>query len=364
MNRWIKLKVLLLMMSIIFLTSCVQTEKILSQSEMGIKTKWVVDTIGREVEVPEDPQRIATLYATTGHIVTMLDADEKITAVNNGLKRDKLLHRFAPSIKKAPSVMVSGTINIEELLSLKVDLVFIPLEIYEEGNQVKVLEKHKIPYIVTEFQSINEQKQMVSLIGNILNNEEEAKRYNDMYDNIIDEIITVTNVLSEDEKIRVYHSINEATCTVAEDTLPADWMKIAGGIDVSIGSNLLRDGDKYYTTLEEILLWNPDVVLCNEDGVDKYIQENPQWKSMDAVINDKVFLMPIGISRWGHKTSLETPLAIAWTAKKLYPHKFKDLDVELLTKTFYKDLFEYDLLDKELNQLMSGKNMRFTKDLK
>ncbi len=38
--------------------------------------------------------------------------------------------------------------------------------------------------------------------------------------------------------------------------------------------------------------------------------------------NHCAYQAPIGISRWGHPGSLETPLAVLWTAKTVYPDKF------------------------------------------
>ena len=68
--------------------------------------------------------------------------------------------------------------------------------------------------------------------------------------------------------------------------------------------------------------------------------------------------MPIGISRWGHPGSIETPLAILWAAKQIYPEKFNDLDMAAETKTFYKDFFEYNLSDDLAVKILSGKLVR------
>ena len=106
------------------------------------------------------------------------------------------------------------------------------------------------------------------------------------------------------------------------------------------------------------MMWNPDVILVNEDGVDEYIRTKDQWQTLNAVIHDRVYLMPNGISRWGHPTSIETPLAILWTAKTLYPDYFEDLNVEEAARTFYREFFEYEISDELLQQVMIGKGMR------
>ncbi len=148
-------------------------------------TVTVTDSAGRTVDVPYDPEHIACLYATTGHMVTMLDRGKNIVAVNNGLKRDKLLNQLEPAIEDAALTVVSGQINIESLLEKDVTLAFIPLDIYADKRQVEQLETLGMPYVVVDYQSISEQLEAVECIGQIVGNEEEATRYREFYDEVI-----------------------------------------------------------------------------------------------------------------------------------------------------------------------------------
>ncbi len=144
--------------------------------------------------------------------------------------------------------------------------------------------------------------------------------------------------IPEADRIRVYHSVNEATRTDKRGTLPAEWTEMAGAVNVSLDQDLRLLEDKYFASLEQILLWNPDVIIVNEDGVTDYILENPQWSPLKAVKQGKVYQMPNGVSRWGHPNSLETPLALVWTADLLYPELFADVDLEEMTRGFYRVL--------------------------
>jgi iron complex transport system substrate-binding protein len=83
---------------------------------------------------------------------------------------------------------------------------------------------------------------------------------------------------------------------------------------------------------------------------------------VSAVKNKRVYQMPIGISRWGHPGSLETPLALLWTAKTIYPDYFRDIDIFAETKTFYKRFFNYELGDALVRQMLTGQGMRLDKN--
>lgn len=323
----------------------------------------VTDCIGREVELPENVDRVAALYSPAGHITVMLGHGSSIVATSNGLQRDKMLHEICPDIKKASVVKVSGDFNTEELVALDVDVVLLSYDMYLDTKAVKKLDEFGIPYMVVAFNSIEEQKQLVNILADVFNEEHEAGQYCDFYDKIVSLTTKALADLPDEKKIRVYHSINEAVATVGKNTLPEDWMKVAGGVDVSLNGSLTSDNDKYYTTLEQILVWDPEVIICNVEGTDEYIRTQPAWTNIQAVKNSRVYLMPVGISRWGHTTSIETPLAILWTAKTLYPDYCKDIDMDSLIREFYSTLFEFDVSDEQIKQILAGKGMRLSKEL-
>ncbi len=355
-NRLKKQLLILLLMASLILPACSSGQS--SDQKTSVPTTLVSDTHGREVAVPNEMDSIGTLFAVAGHITTMLGEGEKITAISNGLRRDKLLLEICPSIGESVIPKVSGSINIEEVLTADPDLLFIDSEIATFEKETAKFDKLHIPYFVVDFNSIVEQQFLVQQMGIALNQEEEAQAYNDFYTDCIERVERIVATIPMEKRVRVYHSVNEATRTDAPDTLPADWLTIVGAINVSLDDPLEFTDNKYFASLEQIMMWNPDVILVNEDGVDEYIRTKDQWQTLNAVIHDRVYLMPNGISRWGHPTSIETPLAILWTAKTLYPDYFEDLNVEEAARTFYREFFEYEISDELLQQVMIGKGMR------
>ena len=94
--------------------------------------------------------------------------------------------------------------------------------------------------------------------------------------------------------------------------------------------------------------------------MDDYILSDEKWVGLSAVQTGRVYQIPIGITRMGHPTSLETPLALLWLTKLLYPDTFKvDLDAEI--KDFYQFFFGYKLSDEWLAAIKDGSEMRTPK---
>jgi iron complex transport system substrate-binding protein len=321
----------------------------------------VIDYMGREVAVPKKVNRIACLYAYTGHVVTMLGEGNKMVAVNNGLKRDNLLLDMNPAINDASVPNRGDKINIEELANTKPDLIFIQASTAKDEGEVRKLEELKIPYLVVNFNSIKEQQQSIAMIGKALGKSEKAEKFNRFYNEIVAEVSEKVQDIPVKDRVRVYHSVMEATRTDPADSLPAEWIKVAGAINVSVGENLRLIEKKYFASLEQILLWDPDVILVNQDGVADYIFGSSQWQTLKSVKTKKVYQLPNGVSRWGHPGGLETPLAILWTAKTLYPNKFADTNMEEITAKFYQEFFDYKLTPDLLEKILSGKDMRTPK---
>lgn len=322
------------------------------------KTITITDCLDREVQVPAKVERVACLYAFSGHVTAMLGQGDKIVAIPDGLKRDVLLNEIYPEISNALIPVLEGSINIEELLKADPDVVFVKNSTAINPAEVDKLDKFNIPFLAVDYTSIEGQQRAISVIAQALGVAERGKAYNDYYQNCIDRVQKVVATIPEDERVRVYHAVNEATRTDNPDSLPADWTKIAGADNVSVNQPLRQFEGKNFASLEQILLWDADVILVNEPGVADYITGNSQWSPLKAVKNNKVYQMPIGISRWGHPGGLETPLAIMWTANLLYPDRFTDINIKDEARGFYQEFFNYQVSDDMLDNILNGEGMR------
>ena len=361
------LKLLLLCLPLLYACGSRETDSPLPQEPeanmAAAPLLTVVDSIGHELTVPREIRRIACLYAFTCHVTTMLDRGGDIVAVVNGSKRDLLLNEVNPAIRLAGTPSAEGIINIEELLKLEPDIVFLKGETAGLESEIEKLERFSLPWAAIDYRSIKEQMEAIEIMGKILGRSEKARAYNDYYRESIRFTEERLEDLPREERIRVYHSVNEATRTDAPGTLEAEWTEIAGTMNVSVGEPLRFFDNKHFASLEQIFLWNPEVILVNQEGVDRYMLTNEKWAALPAVRAERVYQIPVGISRWGHPGGMETPLAIIWTAKKLYPERFRDVNLEEMVRNFYSTFFGIELTEEMTAQILSGRGMRLQKGL-
>jgi len=51
-------------------------------------------------------------------------------------------------------------------------------------------------------------------------------------------------------------------------------------------------------------------------------------------------------------------MGIPWTAKVLYPDKFKDIDLKGLTKEFYSNFYHYNPTDEQVINMLSSSGLK------
>lgn len=327
----------------------------------GSGARTIVDMLGRTVEIPAGLNTVASLSAFAGPMVVLYGWGDRMPATTNAVKRDLLIQAMEPALKDAVSVKSSGSMNAEEILRLNVELIFVDPEIYADPDERAKLEALGIPYVVIQFTDMAGQMEAARVIGEALGETEEAEAYVAYYQEAIDRVKRVVAEIPEEEIPRLYHSVNEAVRTDYPGSVPADWIAVTGVPNVSLeATDLEMKGDHAYTTLEQIYVWDPDLIIANEPGVDDYILTDEKWSGLRAVRERRVYQIPVGVTRWGHPNSVETPLAILWLAELLYPDRF-DIDIVAEMKHFYKTFFDYDMDDETAAAVLQGDGIRTPK---
>ncbi|KNZ40661.1 ABC transporter substrate-binding protein [Acetobacterium bakii] len=355
-RRWLGL--FLLVILIMTLVSGCQSQTIASVGP----TKTVTDCMDREVVIPADPQRVACLYASTAHIMAMLNQQDKIVGIPNGIKRDVLMTYKRPDIDSISVPFQEGSINIEELLATNTDLVLIRESTAQNKGEVEKLDKAGIPWVVVDYASLEELEKAITVAGNVFNESERAEGFNSYVRDTLALVEHRVYGIPDSSRVAVYHAVNEAARTDLNGDLCSQITDVAGVINVSTeGGSLISDAEKTMTTLEQIYTWNPDAIIANDANTTKYILTDSKWTGLNAVKNKQVTTLPVGVTRWGHPGSIEPHMAALFIAKLFYPDAFTDIDLVQTTRDYYKNWFDLDLTDEAITDILSGEGMRLSK---
>lgn len=328
----------------------------------SVPTKTITDCLNRKVVIPENPQRVACLYASTAHIMAMLGVEDKIVGIPNGIKRDVLMSYKRPDIATLSVPYSDGAINIEELLATNTDLALIRQSTAANAGEIEKLDKSGIPWVVVDYDSLEGLQKAITVTGNVFNQADRAAGYNTYLQSTLDFVSLRVANIPESARIKIYHAVNEAARTDLVGDLCNQITDVSGVINVSTqGGSLITDAEKTMTTLEQIYTWNPDAIIANDINATNYMLTDPKWSGLKAVTTKNVITLPVGISRWDHPGSIEPQMAALFIGSYFYPDQFSDLDLAQTTKDYYKQWFDLNLTDADITAILSGEGMRLSK---
>jgi len=321
----------------------------------------VTDYLGNQVKVKQNPDHIGSLFAVSSHVIAMYGDVEKIVTIPEGNTRDFLFCEIYPQILNARIVKGNNVLNIEEVAKKpRPEVLIANPEVTLDSSTVKNLTKLGIPIVTIAYDNVEQQQQIFELLGAITGHEAEAAAYNEYYRSVVDLVTSRTASVPEENRKTVYHAINELLRTDRANSLSSDWLNLVGVKNVGLSGKQEENHsiDKNYIALEELLKQNPEYIIINGADVLDYINASPQLHNLKAYREGHIYLLPLGVSRWGHPYSVETPLAILWTAKTVYPELFSDVDIEKETREFYQNFFDYELSDSQLAKILSGRGYK------
>lgn len=322
-----------------------------SYAEEGFR--MVKDSDGKEVAVPYHVTRVAPLIGAFAQVTGMLGAEQKICSSVPRLS--EMFYRIFPSVKQST---LSGNLpsNIETLIASKTQVVYGPTSFFLSEANIAQLQASGIAVVkISNFATIEEIKESVRLIAEILGEDapQKAQMFNNYYDKTLLEVQNRTASVSSKLTVLALNFSAGNYSTINDADIGAQYIKVAGGknaaSDYVIGS---KDIVKIVNG-EQILMWNPDVIITNSNPSREVILKNSAFQTLNAIKNKRVYVVPTGVYLWSVR-SAEGALQPLWLGKMFYPERFADLSLEKEVKYFYKEFYHYDVSDDEVKMILEG----------
>ncbi|MQS52792.1 ABC transporter substrate-binding protein [Companilactobacillus mishanensis] len=314
---------------------------------LAASTRTVTDNTGKNVKIPKKVKRIADLWHANNPILLMLGGENKLVATTKLTHDNALLTDLYPKVKKSAVPFNGESVNTEELINQKPDVV-----ISADKGQIETIRKAGIPAVNSMFQDFKGLKKTVTLTGNVLGGKSKtnAKIYNEQLD---DDIADVKNRVKYTKEPTVLHIVNKTDLTKVDgrNTIVDEWIKTAGG------KNAMKSkGNMIEVSAEEIIKANPDVIIVGnttDKAALKALKKDSRFKTLKAVKNKKVYGNPTGIFQWD-RYSAEEDLQIWWAATKLHPSEMRDININSKVKAFYQGFFNKKFSNKQVKLILNG----------
>ena len=323
-------------------------------------THVIVDHAGYEVEVPYEIERIAVggILPLPSVLAVFFDSADKIVGMapnSMSAAENGLLGELYPEILNAETGYINGSdVNLEELMKLDPDVVFYNASQKEQGDQLRNAGFAAVAISVNkwEYNSIETLNEWIKLLSEIFPDNEKSELVANYSKEIYDMVQGRVAEIPEEERERVfflYKYTDTSMETSGANFFGQFWADAAGAVNVA---EELTTDNQVAANMEQIYTWNPSTIFITNfteaQPEDLYTNAigNYDWSAIDAVQNEKVFKMPLGMYR-SYTPGVDTPVTLLWFAKTTYPELFKDIDMVQETKDYYMEVFGVELTDEQ-----------------
>lgn len=337
-----------------------QSEEQTETQETG-ETREITDMAGRKVTVPA-AEDIESVFSTgpVAAIFMYMVAPDKLLGWNyelNDVEKSIILEKY----HDFPNFGMGDAINYEAVIAANPTIALNCGKINDAMvSDCDALSKSLgIPVIAVD-NELNNSAEAFRFMGELLGVEDHAEELAEYSEKIFTDIASLADI-PEDEKVSVYFGNGEDSLETAPRG--SQHAQILDAVNVTNVADLeLGDGSRVQISAEQLLAWNPDVIVVNgEPKADKSgnsaaedILSNPDYASLKAVQDNKVYGTPNAPFSWVDRPAGPNRLiGMRWLSAVVYPEYIK-CDVNEEIREFFNLFYHVDLSDEQLENVLKG----------
>lgn len=313
------------------------------------ETRVITDMASRQNTIPADTTRISVVHPIPCQMVWRL-APDKLVSVDKQFD-DRLEFMSGEEQARLKALPVTGEfhsgLSTEQILAAAPQVV---VSLTKDTDIEQEQQSFLVPVVAASKDTLHDLADSWRFIGKLVENEKEGNELGDYWDATIKTITDQTGKIAQADKLKVYYAQSPVTNTVGPKTIMASIISLAGGVSymeqnppqISDSAN-----ESIEVPMEQILKWNPDVIITKDAKGHDEILSSPEWKNVAAVQNKRVYAS----TKYEMLDRTQSLMGLLWTAKTLYPdHVNVDLNKEV--KAFYAKVYlDNNVTDEQINQL-------------
>ncbi|MBQ6719830.1 MAG: ABC transporter substrate-binding protein [Oscillospiraceae bacterium] len=315
------------------------------------------DSTGRTVSLPEQIETIA-ISGPLSQIYILPLAGDMLVGVSNAYTEDAAPYLPSYIWEKTEIGQLyggKGEMDLEALLAADPDVV---IDIGEPkkttaDDLTALTEQTGIPFIHIDA-TVATAPDAYRTLGKLLNREDKAaelavwceKTYAMM--TAMMERVDAANA----RKSLLYCLGDKGVNVIAEGSFHAETINMMGK-NLAVLEEVVSSGAGNEVDLEQILVWNPEVIIFAPDSCYEDIALSPQWQSVGAVAQGNFYKTPTGPYGWlSSPPAVQRYLGMLWLGQLLYP-EYTEYDLQKEVIAYYKLFYDCDLMDEMYRNLIS-----------
>ena len=300
-----------------------------------------VDSAGRRVSVPD---RITRVFAAGPPATILLFALAPDTLLGwsrtfHPAEREFVPEKYADLPELGRLTGRGNTANVEVILAAKPDVIFDYGTISPTYVSLAdwVQEQTGVPYVLIDG-AFGAMESAIARMGELLAAPRVAA---ELAAYVRDTLATLDAVLAKlpaNQRPRVYYARGpKGIDTALGGSITVESIERVGAINVA--AEALGRGGTATVSLEQILAWNPDTIVTLDENFHRAAREDPSWRGVSAVRQNRVYLAPRLPFGWvDFPPSINRLIGLRWLAKVLYPDLYAG-DLVSETRDFYRRFY-------------------------
>ena len=322
-------------------------------------TRTVTNSAGRRVEIPTRISRVLAAGPPASILLYTLAPEKMIGWVRTPGPTEKAY--LQESVRELPEygrlTGRGGTANLENVLKFQPDLI---IDSGGTGGSYvslanNVQEQTKIPYLLLDGRLENT-PEIYRLLGDLLDARDRAEQLANYAEETLSGLRQRIAAIPESDRPRVYYGrgINGLKSGLA-GSINMEVLERVGAINVAAAAGT---GSLSKISIEQVLAWNPDVILVLDPPFYASVRTDPLWSSVKAVRENRIYMAPNLPYGWfDAPPGVNRLIGVRWLMSILYPKQFPE-DLRTTTREFYRLFYQVNLADAQLDTLLTPATAR------
>ena len=320
------------------------------------ETRVVVDSAGRRVEVPAKIERIFAAGAPAGVFIYTL-APEKLINWNLPLSPEQRTYMPARYAELPALGRLTGrgnTSSVETVLAARPDVILDYGTINPTYVSLadRIQKQTGVPYLLFDgaFDHVGAAYKSAGTALGVSERAGELSRYAERVLADVDK--RLARVPPAKRPLVYYARGPRGMQTGLKGSINVESIERIGARNVA--GERIGQGSLVTVSPEQLLMWNPAIVITAEAAFAAIAATDDVWKSIKAVRGRHLFVAPEVPFPWlDSPPSVNRLIGLKWLGRVLYPDAFPE-DIRAETRSFYSLFYNRAPDERQLNELLSG----------